>query len=66
MDNREDLDELLNKIAKKIHIILKEKLNIPDNLIPVIVMPLGYKTDDFKPSPMHTTRKNIEELVEYR
>ena len=46
--------------------LLKEKLNIPDSFIPVIVMPLGYKTDDFEPSPMHTMRKNIEELVEYK
>ena len=46
--------------------ILKEKLNIPENYIPVNVLPLGYKTEDFEPSPMHTMRKNIEELVEYK
>ncbi len=46
--------------------IIKEKLNIPENLTPVIVLPLGYKTDDFEPSPMHTTRKSIDELVEYK
>ena len=46
--------------------IIKEKLNIPDNLVAVSLLPLGYKTDDFEPSPMHTTRKNIEELVEHK
>ena len=46
--------------------IIKEEFNLPDNLIPVNLLPIGYKTDDFKPSPMHTTRKNLEELVEYK
>ena len=26
--------------------IIKEKLNIPDNLVAVSLLPLGYKTDD--------------------
>ena len=46
--------------------IIKEEFNLPDNLIPVNLLPIGYKTNDFKPSPMHTTRKNLEELVEYK
>ena len=46
--------------------ILRSEFNIPDNLIPVNVLPLGYKTADYEPSPMHYTRKNIEELVEYK
>ena len=46
--------------------IIKEEFNLPDNLIPVNLLPIGYKTDDYKPSPMHTTRKNLEELVEYK
>ena len=46
--------------------ILRTEFNIPDNLIPVNVLPLGYKTTDFEPSPLHFTRKNIEDLVEYK
>ena len=42
-----------------------ELFNIPNNLKPVALLPLGYKTDDCPNSPGHNTRKNIEELVKY-
>ena len=32
---------------------------------PICLIPLGHKTDDYVPSPMHNNRKNIEEIVEY-
>lgn len=46
--------------------VLQKELKIPDNYIPVTVLPLGYKTEDYTPSPMHTMRKNIEKLIEYK
>ena len=42
---------------------IKELFGILDE--PVCLLPLGYRTDDYKASPMHTTRKDISELVEY-
>ncbi len=32
---------------------------------PICLIPLGYKTDDYVPSPMHSIRKDINEIVEY-
>lgn len=46
--------------------ILKQEFNIPSNIEPICLIPLGYKEDDCKPSPMHIKRKNISEIVEYR
>ena len=46
--------------------ILREQLNIPNELIPVCLLPLGYKTDDCPLNPLHDKRKPIEEIVEYR
>ena len=46
--------------------ILKREFNIPENLIPVCLLPLGYKSDNCPESPMHNVRKSIEEIVEYK
>lgn len=46
--------------------IIKEEFNLPDNLIPVCLLPLGYKSEDCPINPLHDKRKSIEELVEYR
>lgn len=45
--------------------ILRSKFNIPENLVPVCLIPLGYKTEDCPVNPNHTIRKEITELVEY-
>ena len=42
---------------------IKELFNI--NLEPICIIPLGYRTDDYVESPMHSKRKDISELVEY-
>ena len=42
-----------------------ELFNLPDNLKPVALLPLGYRTDDCPESHGHNTRKSIEELVKY-
>ena len=46
--------------------ILREELNIPEELTPVCLLPLGYKTEDCPMNPLHSVRKNIEEIVEYK
>ncbi len=46
--------------------VLKAEFNMAESIEPVCLMPLGYKTDDCKPSLMHTKRKNIQDIVEYR
>ncbi len=46
--------------------LLQNEFNIPQNIKPICIIPLGYKEDDCKPSPMHAKRKTIKEIVEYR
>lgn len=46
--------------------VLREKFDIPDNLVPVCLLPIGYKADDCPMNPNHTIRKSIDEIVEYK
>lgn len=46
--------------------ILKEELNIPANLEPVCLIPLGYKDINCPKNPMHKVRKPLEEIVIYK
>ena len=46
--------------------MLKEEFDIPENIEPICLIPLGYKTDDCIPSPMHNARKDLSEIVEYK
>lgn len=46
--------------------MLKEEFDIPDNIEPICLMPIGYKTDDCTPSPLHSMRKDLNEIVEYK
>ena len=46
--------------------VLKNRFNIPQELIPVCLLPLGYKTDDCPLNPLHNIRKNIDEIIEYK
>ena len=39
--------------------------NLPENIIPICIIPLGYKEDICKPSPLHNQRKPLSETVEY-
>ena len=45
---------------------IKEEFNIPENLIPLCLLPLGYKCDTCPESPNHNIRKSLEEMVEYK
>ena len=46
--------------------IIREEFNIPQNLIPVCLLPLGYKSKVCPPSPFHKIRKSIDKIVEYK
>lgn len=43
----------------------KATFNLADNLEPICILNLGYKTDDWKENPLHKQRKNINETVKY-
>ena len=53
---------LVGKFGQK---ALSKALNLPDNEVPVLMMPFGYPSDDALPSPRHDSRKSLEEIVEY-
>jgi len=44
---------------------LKEIFKIPDNIEPVCLLPLGYKSSDYTVSINHNKRKSLDETVEY-
>ena len=46
--------------------VLRREFNIPDNLIPVALLPIGYKAKLCPPSPFHKIRKDIDSLVIYK
>lgn len=46
--------------------ILREEFEIPNSLIPVCLLPIGYKSKLCPPSPFHKIRKDIDEIVEYK
>ena len=44
---------------------LREAFDLPENLIPVSLLPIGYAAADAAPSPRHTECKPEAELVSY-
>ena len=45
--------------------VLIKEFDIPKNLVPVALLPLGYPADDAEPSPSHGSRKEISETVRF-
>ena len=45
---------------------LIREFDLPNNLIPVCLLPMGYKSKICPPSPMHKIRKSLDKIVEYR
>ncbi len=43
----------------------KVEFSLPENIMPICVMPLGYKADDYLGSPMHNQRKELSSYVHY-
>ena len=46
--------------------VIRKEFDIPDNLIPVCLLPVGYKSKLCPPSPFHKIRKDLNRLVEYK
>ena len=46
--------------------VLRDEFEIPNNLIPVCLLPIGYKDNSCPPSPFHEVRKEIKDIVEYK
>lgn len=46
--------------------ILREEFDIPNEIIPVCLLPLGYKSEDCPINPLHSKRKKLEDIVEYK
>lgn len=44
---------------------IKEEFNIPNNIVPKAIFPIGYPSEDSLPSDKHFKRKNISEIVEF-
>ncbi|MBQ6477037.1 MAG: nitroreductase family protein [Bacilli bacterium] len=46
--------------------ILRKEFSIPEDLIPVCILPMGYKSKICPPSPLHKIRKSLDKIVEYK
>ncbi len=42
-----------------------EKFNLPENIIPVALFPIGYPAEDSAPNPRHCERLNLNETVKF-
>ena len=45
--------------------MIKKEFNLEDNVEPICLIPLGYRTDDYPGNPMHDKRKELTETVKY-
>ncbi len=46
--------------------ILRKEFSIPEELVQVCLLPLGYKAEDCPMNPLHNIRKSIEDIIEYK
>ena len=46
--------------------LLSSEFDLPSNLVPLCLLPIGYGEEDCKPSHLHFERKNIEDIVIYK
>ena len=44
---------------------VKEAFGLPENEIPVLLLPLGYPAEDSKPARLHSESKAREEIIRY-
>ena len=47
-------------------LVLKRNFDIPDNLVPVCILPMGYRAGDCPESINHNVRKNLDDIVIYK
>lgn len=43
--------------------LIKEKFNLPEYLVPVALLPIGYPSEDSVPNKLHNIRHDIQETV---
>ena len=43
--------------------LIVQEFGLPENLVPVALFPIGYPSEDAKPSPAHCQRKSIDDNV---
>jgi len=46
--------------------LLKQEFSLDENIEPICLIPIGYKEDNYSFSPMHSIRKDLNEIVEYK
>ncbi len=44
---------------------VRKEFNLPENFVPVALLPAGYPADDAKPYPAHAKRNPVEQTVWY-
>lgn len=44
---------------------IREYFHLPNNIEPICLIPLGYRTEDYQGNPLHNKRKDLNETVEY-
>lgn len=45
--------------------IIRKEFKLTENIEPICLIPLGYRTDDYKESPMHSKRKELSQTTRY-
>lgn len=45
--------------------LTSEEFQLPDNIVPASLLPLGYPSPDAKPAPRHTQSKEEDEMVQF-
>lgn len=44
---------------------MREAFNIPENIVPVALLPMGYPAEDAQPLALHSTFRALDEVVSY-
>lgn len=44
---------------------ISQEFNLDQNIRPIFLLPIGYKSDKVTPSPSHNDKKELNEIVEY-
>jgi nitroreductase len=42
---------------------IKSAFNLPENIVPVALLPIGHPAEEAKPAPLHSSKKPIESIL---
>jgi nitroreductase len=45
--------------------VIKKEFDLPENISPYVLLPIGYPSDDCTPSERHYQRRPLEETVKF-